>query len=359
MPISLIKKNQLDPNIADLVGQYGSGFFLPITVSGQLTGFIENALQGLNVIFVTTGQTGAFYGSSNPSGYVTTGDLSSTGLALISSINSLSGTVTSIYATYSQLTGLSGYDATVTNLATTGSTLSSLISSLSGTVTENYYPNANPSGFITGTNSLNNNGYQVYLDGNGMLNFPISGVLGDTYGDGGITLLSPSGKYSELASNDGNVYAWVADTDYGNPYGGGFAIGTNHTGNGYMWSFGNDGLLYFPDGSTQSGAYTGINLSNYVTNQQTGSFITAPSAGSYYISLIPSYDMISVTSTDVNDNPLVMTLYKSSSVVGYFNQTFSGNLVTQSVLTDASNTAISTWNVVYDASGKFMSVSQM
>jgi hypothetical protein len=50
MPISLIKKNQLDPNVADLVGQYGSGFFLPVSVSGDLTGFIGKALTNITGI---------------------------------------------------------------------------------------------------------------------------------------------------------------------------------------------------------------------------------------------------------------------------------------------------------------------
>jgi hypothetical protein len=272
MPISLIKKNQLDPNIADLVGQYGSGFFLPIRVSGDLTGFIVNAIQGLNIVsgvnglnryvnitgisgidvsvitgtntvqiaytgipvppnivyttgdqtisgnktfvnrpsfnnglmvtsndtgifytnnnpsgyitgvdltayalnsntgsFVTTAQTGAFYGASNPSGFITGVDLTPyalnadlTGIyATYAQLTGLSGyeasvhnllvtyeqltgysgfqaTVDAAFATYSELTGLSGYSATVTNLQTTGSGLLLKINALSGRLTGDY-----------------------------------------------------------------------------------------------------------------------------------------------------------------------------------------------------------------------------
>lgn len=153
MALSLIKKTQLDPNIADLVGQYGSGYFLSKTVGGvsnsyatvgQLTGFsgyVQNnyattgqlfgtgdflwqqilelqsntstdyVLKAETGVLVSRSETGAFYPRSNPSGY----------------------------ATFSQLTGLSGYSAsvyaTINNLALTGSGLASSINSLSGTMT--------------------------------------------------------------------------------------------------------------------------------------------------------------------------------------------------------------------------------
>ena len=104
---------------------------------------------------------------------------------------------------------------------------------------------------------LSNGTIQVILSSDNLLHFP-TGVVGDILQDGGFNIVGNSGSYAELASNDGNVYAWVADTNYGNPYGGGFAIGTNTLGQGHLWSFRNDGLFYFPDGSTQTTAYTGI-----------------------------------------------------------------------------------------------------
>ena len=58
MPISLIKKNQLDPNISDLVGQYGSGYFLPTGVSGQLTNLVVTALSGFSGVLTIGGLQG-------------------------------------------------------------------------------------------------------------------------------------------------------------------------------------------------------------------------------------------------------------------------------------------------------------
>jgi hypothetical protein len=298
MAISLIRKTQLAPDIADLVQQYGTGLFSPLSLSGDLADFIQQTLakisgvitldglqgvlnitgvSGISVIastgqngiyvaytglpvlpntmyttgnqtvsgsknfvgnllysgapvltgvnlssYISSGQTGAFYPAVNPSGFITGVDLTpyalardlySTGSVLSNNINTLSGTLVNVYATYSQLTGLSGYEASVTNLlatydqltgysgfqatvdsafatysqltglsgyeasvinlATTGSTLSSLISNLSGTLTGNYvnnsktgvfittgqtgafYPRTNPSGYITGIDLSN------------------------------------------------------------------------------------------------------------------------------------------------------------------------------------------------------------
>jgi hypothetical protein len=70
MPISLIKKTQLDPNVADLVRQYGSGFFVPIQLTGQ---FITDILSGksnvghTHVITDVTGLQTALDGKANTS----------------------------------------------------------------------------------------------------------------------------------------------------------------------------------------------------------------------------------------------------------------------------------------------------
>lgn len=58
MPISLIKKNQLDPDINDLVGQYGSGYFLSTGVSGQLTNLVITALSGFSGVLTIGGLQG-------------------------------------------------------------------------------------------------------------------------------------------------------------------------------------------------------------------------------------------------------------------------------------------------------------
>jgi len=112
---------------------------------------------------------------------------------------------------------------------------------------------------------LNNGTVQVILSSDNLLHFP-TGTIGDTVLDGGFTILGNPGSYAELASNDGNVFAWASDTNYGNPVGGGFSIGTDTTTltGGYVWTFGNDGLLRFPDGTIQPTAFTN-NLDSYAS----------------------------------------------------------------------------------------------
>jgi hypothetical protein len=124
---------------------------------------------------------------------------------------------------------------------------------------------------IPPSDRLNNGNVQIVLSSDNNLHFP-TGTIGDTLSDGGFTIVGKPGYYAELASHDGNVFAWVSDANYGNPAGGGFSIGTDTTdlSGGYIWTFGNDGLLHFPDGSIQSTAFTN-NLSayaglNYVNN---------------------------------------------------------------------------------------------
>jgi hypothetical protein len=124
---------------------------------------------------------------------------------------------------------------------------------------------------IPPSDRLNNGNVQIVLSSDNNLHFP-TGTIGDTLSDGGFTIVGKPGYYAELASHDGNVFAWASDANYGNPVGGGFSIGTDTTdlSGGYIWTFGNDGLLHFPDGSIQPTAFTN-NLSayaglNYVNN---------------------------------------------------------------------------------------------
>ena len=167
MPKSLIRKNQLSTDIADLVGQYGSGFFVPYEAANKFTA----SLTGQNVVYTTgnqnisglksfstrltvngtgvllqgeaaAGVTNAVYttgdqtingiknftGTLQYSGNVvaTATNLASTGSTLQTNINNLSST----YATINNLASTGS--TLVTNLASTGSTLSSRINSLSG-----------------------------------------------------------------------------------------------------------------------------------------------------------------------------------------------------------------------------------
>ena len=92
-----------------------SGFITGVDLSAYVTGSVVRPSDTGN--FITTAQTGAFYPIGNPSGYITGLDLSS-------------------YSTISFSTGISGYlQNQVTNL---------------NNQTGSYYPKNNPSGYITG-----------------------------------------------------------------------------------------------------------------------------------------------------------------------------------------------------------------
>jgi len=101
MPKSLIRKNQLSTDIADLVGQYGSGFFVSYEAANKFTA----SLTGQNVVYTT--------GNQNISGlksFSTRLTVNGTGVLLIGEAAG-SGTVLAtganiVYTTYSALTGL-------------------------------------------------------------------------------------------------------------------------------------------------------------------------------------------------------------------------------------------------------------
>ena len=163
-------------------------------------------------------------------------------LVLSTAINSLTGNWNSAYAS-----------TTALNLS-------------SGNWNSAYTTTVSNSGIWSVKDRLNNGTVQVVLSTDNNLYFP-TGTIGDTLQDGGFTIVGKPGSYAEIASNDGNVFAWASDTNYGNPVGGGFSIGTDSTAltGGYVWTFGNDGLLHFPDGSIQPTAFTN-NLDSYATN---------------------------------------------------------------------------------------------
>lgn len=170
MAISLIKKTQLDPNISDLVGQYGSGYFLPLTTGG--TG---NAYATLSNLSSLSG-----YVVNN---YATTGELAASNSLLLSSINSLSGNLTSDYVKKSE-TGAFVTSSLTGVFITTGQTGQFVSTTQTGAFittgqTGAFYAANNPSGFLNlntlpdptfltqivknGSNSVINKGQPVYV----------------------------------------------------------------------------------------------------------------------------------------------------------------------------------------------------
>jgi len=90
------------------------------------------------------------------------------------------------------------------------------------------------------TINTNDNTWTFGTDGG--LTLPSGGVLGDTYGDGGVSLKGTSGKYVELSSHDGNSYIWVQDNGYeSGPSEAVIEVNSNR------WYFHNDGNLTLPN----------------------------------------------------------------------------------------------------------------
>ena len=103
---------------------------------------------------------------------------------------------------------------------------------------------------------LVNGSYQVLLSGNGDLTFPGGGYIGSQYGSSG-WIVTPPAAVGGIASADGQQYIQIND-------GQGIFIGTNYPLSTHEWTFGRDGGLIFPDGTTQTTAFTN-NLSAYAT----------------------------------------------------------------------------------------------
>jgi hypothetical protein len=106
-----------------------------------------------------------------------------------------------------------------------------------------------------------NNDY-TWLFGNvGNLTLPAGGILGDTFGDGGLTLQSPEGTYSQLSTFDGNAYIWAADAGYNgvNSESAVYIATRYNTESENRWIFGADGNLTLPQGGTitEGGGLTG------------------------------------------------------------------------------------------------------
>lgn len=203
MALSLIKKTQLDPNIADLIGQYGSGFFLSIgnisdKLSGSLSGLAQVAIgyaifegqltqsgvsgyisgvsgqmftgisnyiySGVSGLitgnYLNNSQSGLFYPKNgNPSGFITTGQ---TGQFFAKNqTGQLSGTFlqrsqTGLFYPANNPSGfIANCDLSVYVLKT--QTGSFIVTGQTG----NFYPRNNPSGFITSSSVLFTSGDQT------------------------------------------------------------------------------------------------------------------------------------------------------------------------------------------------------
>ena len=166
-------------------------------------------------------------------------------------------TVDAAFATYSQLTGLSGYSATVINLANTGSTLINEINSLSGNLIND----------ISGINSSIDYITGIKLNSYATLDNLSTGLSGVTQIAIGYSILNAQIYTSGLSG-------YVTNNFYSNNNPSGF-ININQTGAFYA-------------SSNPSGFITGVDLSSYALKSQTGSFVTAAQTGAFYAANNPS-----------------------------------------------------------------------
>jgi hypothetical protein len=251
-------------------------------VSGALDQRIDS-LENQTGDYISTSQTGAFYPSSNPDGFITSSAL--VGYATESFVTGVSGYLESqISVANSDVSSLNSLTGNIivsgsgtVEVTTTGSTI--VISSQTGflvnyqpsgsyvTTSETgaFYPNNNPSGFITGID-LSSYALESFVTG-------ISGEL-----DSRIDILE----------GQSGSYALVSDT--------GIFITSSQTGNFYT-------------SDNPSGFITGVDLSSYATHEfvtgisgeldnrldalegqtgsyvldnETGNFITSSQTGAFY-----------------------------------------------------------------------------
>ena len=281
MPISLIKKNQLDANVADLVGQYGSGFFIPIRYSGDLFSYISGVLSEISGVKLLNG-LGGFVNISGNSGInvsVSTGNnsilVSYTGQAYNQSLNTGDSVNFGYVSTVSGAafgnrptvngTGvlLSGEAAKLpeTIVYTTGD------QTISGIKTFKSRPAVNGTGVLL-SGEIPNTGY---LTGYATTSGLASGILGAAQLSLAYSLISEQNSFEQLTALSGTLtgnYALKSQT--------GLFVTTVQTGQ--FVSTAQTGAFYAAN--NPSGYITGVNLSAYAPNlnpQLTGTPI-APTA---------------------------------------------------------------------------------
>ena len=119
-----------------------SGYITGVDLNNYATGAVVRPSETGN--FIIDSQTGSFYAASNPANYITGVDLSS--YALTSSVTGISGYLQAEISALSSQTG-SYVTGAVVRPSDTGSFLTT-------GQTGNFYPRSNPSGYITGIDQV-------------------------------------------------------------------------------------------------------------------------------------------------------------------------------------------------------------
>ena len=247
----------------NIIYQTGSGSFATqgfVTgISGDLQQQISN-LDSETGSYVLKSQTGAFYPSSNPSGFITGVDLTP-------------------YATTGYVTGISGALQQQVNILQ-GQTGSYTLHSETGA----FYPSSNPSGFITGAPNLSGYATEPYVTGiSGGLQQQITKLDNQT---GNYTLHSETGVFYPKTNPSG----FITGVDLSSYATTGYVTGASGILRGDI------SILQGQTGSYALHSETGVfyprtNPSGYITGvdlSATGSFLTTGSADSLYVSLTSS-----------------------------------------------------------------------
>ena len=226
-------------NLTSYITTGQTGAFYPTTnPSGYITGVNLTS-------YITTGQTGAFYPSSNPSGYLTSAQAGGVSSIQVTG-NNISGVVTLLGA------GINSIYTSGSTVIVSGNSSSFVTTGQTGA----FYPTTNPSGYITGVNLTS------YI------------TTGQT---GAFVTTGQTGVYanaSQLGGQNGSYYL-----NYANMTG-------SVAGTGSFITSGQTGAFY---ATSNPAAYiTASALTPYVQTGQTGAFITSGQTGAFYAASNPA-----------------------------------------------------------------------
>jgi hypothetical protein len=230
-----LTENQINTKITTATGDYNTlatnTFYLDSNPSGFITGVDLSS-------YIQNSETGSFYATSNPSGFITGIDLSS--YTTEDFVTGISGLLQSqISSNYSDITGIINTTGSFVLKSETGSFISE-------SETGQFYSTSNPSGFITSVD------LSALETATGNLDTRVSSNSSD--------IINVSGL---ITSNDEDISALQTAT--------GLLVQKSETGNFVTNS--ETGVLY--PASNPSGFITGVDLSSYVQDSETGLFLVS------------------------------------------------------------------------------------
>ena len=263
MSKSLIRKNQLHPDISDLVGQYGSGFFISFASSGDLINSLAEIVSGdfTNTVRTTGDQT-----VSGVKAFILRPTVNGTGVLLsgeaaqadLSSTVRTTGdqTISGVKTFQSEIAGSKDFNFEMP-LQNLGPSPAKGLKLIGGNFTGSKYFGEHV--FISGGRGNNIGGHIVLQGGNGaVLNGEVAG-WGDYFRFNGIPIIDQFGRViaPDVLTNRNNIIVnrnifSILNTGRGNTFGGEIVIsGGSSTGVGQTPATG--GPIRFIGGSGGQG----------------------------------------------------------------------------------------------------------